>query len=132
MVIVEGKIQPKQRPRVARGIAYTPKETKVYEEKIKQAYVEQSNKRFEGLLYLEVKLYFKIPKSYPKKRVKLIDGRYCNNNKDLDNCIKVIMDGLNKAAYEDDKQIVKIKAAKYWTSKEERVEFEIKEIDCYE
>ena len=132
MVIVEGKIQPKQRPRVARGIAYTPKETKVYEEKIKQAYVEQSNKRFEGLLCLEVKLYFKIPKSYPKKRMELIDGRYCNNNKDLDNCVKVIMDGLNKVAYEDDKQIVKIKAVKCWTSKEERIEFEIQEIDYYE
>lgn len=132
MVIVEGKIQPKQRPRVARGIAYTPKETKVYEEKIKQAYQEQSNKRFNGLLSLNVKFYFKVPTSYSKRRTDLIKDRYCNNNKDLDNCIKSILDGLNGVAYEDDKQVVKINAIKIWTTNIERVEFELKEIDYYE
>ena len=133
MIIVNGKIQPKQRPRMNTKTrrTYTPQQTLDYEKLIQEAYIEQSNKRFEGLLEVDIKFYFKIPKSASKKHVALINSRYCDNHKDLDNCIKSVMDALLKVAYEDDKQVAKIKAEKFWTDKEEYIELEIKEIDFY-
>ena len=33
---------------------------------------------------------------------------------DIDNIVKVVLDGLNKVAYEDDKQVIEVKALKFW------------------
>ena len=131
IVVVEGLIIPKQRPRMNTKTrrTYTPQKTLDYERLVREAYIEQDNRRFEGLLELKVIFYFKIPKSYSKKRIEEIKDKYCGNHKDIDNCIKSIMDSLLKVAYEDDKQITKITASKKWTTGTERVEFEIKEID---
>lgn len=133
VIVVEGKIVPKARPRIntKTKVAYTPKTTKEYEARIKKEYIEQNgvNELFKGLLELNVKFFFKIPKSYSRRRINEIKDKYCGNHKDIDNCIKSVMDGLLKVAYEDDKQVVKIKASKLWTIGNERTEFEIKEID---
>ena len=124
IVVVEGLISPKQRPRMNTKTrrTYTPQKTLDYERLVREAYIEQDNRRFEGLL--ELKVIF-----YSKKRIEQIKDKYCGNHKDIDNCIKSIMDSLLKVAYEDDKQITKIAASKKWTTGTERVEFEIKEID---
>jgi Holliday junction resolvase RusA-like endonuclease len=90
--IVYGRPQAKQRPRLYRGTAYTPEATKQYELRMRNAYVEKYGdyEPMEGDLYLEVKAYFN------KK-----------NHGDLDNIIKCI-DGCNKVAFKDDKQIKEI------------------------
>jgi Holliday junction resolvase RusA-like endonuclease len=89
---VYGRPQAKQRPRLYRGTAYTPEATKQYELRMRTAYVDVygDSEPFEGDLYLEVKAYF------TKK-----------NHGDLDNIIKCV-DGLNKVAWHDDKQIKEI------------------------
>lgn len=130
MVIVEGKIRGKARPRVCKGHAFTPKETVNYENKVKECYLKQDGRYLEGSIKAIIKAYYKIPKSYTKKRVQAIkEGLELPNKKpDIDNCIKVILDALNGIAYEDDKQVVQVIAVKKWTEDIERVEFELKEI----
>jgi Holliday junction resolvase RusA-like endonuclease len=92
--IVYGRPQAKQRPRLFRGTAYTPEATKQYELKMRTAYVDayEDYEPLDGDLYVEVKVYF-------SKR----------NHGDLDNYVKTL-DGLNKVAWHDDKQIKEIHA----------------------
>jgi Holliday junction resolvase RusA-like endonuclease len=91
---VPGRPQAKQRPRLFRGTAYTPEATKMYELKMRNCYVDayENCEPFIGDLYVEVRVYF-------SKR----------NHGDLDNYVKCL-DGLNKVAWNDDKQIKEIHA----------------------
>ena len=74
--------------------------------------------------------YYKIPKSYTKKRIKnILDGMEKPTKKpDVDNIIKIVLDSLNKVAYEDDKQVVKVSLEKLYTKEDERIEFNVKEM----
>ena len=47
---------------------------------------------------------------------------------DADNIAKIVLDSLNKIAYEDDKQVVELTVIKRWTFDNERIEFEVEEI----
>ena len=47
---------------------------------------------------------------------------------DADNVAKIVLDSLNKIAYEDDKQVVELTVIKRWTFDNERIEFEVEEI----
>lgn len=132
MIIVEGYIRGKQRPRFNSKTrrTYTPQDTVNYENWVKMCYKQQSNKKLEGSIKATIIAYFAIPKSYSKKRVQAIrEGvEYPCKTPDIDNCIKIILDSLNGIAYSDDKQVVEITAIKRWTEGTERVEFELEEI----
>ena len=132
MIIVEGYIRGKQRPRFnskARR-TYTPQDTVNYENWVKLCYQQQSNIKLEGSVRALIIAHYKIPKSYTKKRVQAIrEGKeYPLKKPDIDNCIKIILDSLNGIAYRDDSQIVEVIAKKRWTEEQERVEFELEEI----
>lgn len=131
MVVVEGKIKGKARPRVCRnGIAYTPKDIVSYENWVRLCYQQQRNGILQGSIRARIIAYYKIPKSYSKKRVQAIrEGReYPCKKPDADNIAKIILDSLNKIAYDDDSQIVELKVVKKWTEENERVVFELEEI----
>lgn len=132
MVVVEGKIKGKARPRfnTKTGKAFTPGDTITYENWIKCCYQEQDGKFIDGPVKARIEVYYKIPKSYTKKRVQAIrDGLEMPLKKpDIDNCIKVILDSLNGIAYKDDSQIVEVIAVKKWTEGIERLEFSLEEI----
>ena len=130
MIVVEGKIKGKARPRLGKGYTYTPKDTINYENWVKLCYQQQGGKHLEGPIRARVIAYYKVPKSYTKKRVQAIrEGlEYPCKTPDIDNCIKIILDSLNGIAYSDDKQVVEITAIKRWTEETERVEFELEEI----
>ncbi|HHD2713896.1 RusA family crossover junction endodeoxyribonuclease [Clostridium perfringens] len=72
--------------------------------------------------------YYKIPKSYSKKRVQAIrDGLEKPIKKpDADNIAKIILDSLNGIAYKDDSQIIELSVIKRYTEENERVEFELR------
>ena len=131
MVIVEGRIRGKQRPRfnTQSGKAFTPKDTITYENWIKCCYREQSGKWLEGAIRARIEVYYKIPKSYTKKRVQAIrDGLEMPLKKpDADNVAKIVLDSLNKIAFSDDAQIVELTVIKKWTEEMERIEFELEE-----
>ena len=131
MIVVEGKIKGKARPRVFNGHGVTPKDTVSYENWVKLCYQQQYGRHLEGAIRARIIAYYKVPKSYTKKRVQAIrEGKECPQKKpDADNIGKIILDSLNKIAYEDDSQVVELTIIKRYTEATERVEFELEEID---
>ncbi|EJT6663995.1 RusA family crossover junction endodeoxyribonuclease [Clostridium perfringens] len=127
MVVVIGKIRGKARPRVCRGHAFTPKDTVEYENLVRDCYKKQDGRYLEGSIKAFIIAYYKIPKSYSKKRVQAIkDGLEEPTKKpDVDNIAKIILDSLNGIAYKDDSQIVDIRIIKKYTEDDERVELEL-------
>lgn len=131
MIIVEGKIKGKQRPRFNRiGRIYTSKETVNYENWVRFCYREQGGKHLTGAIRANITAYYKIPKSYTKKRVQAIkEGQeYPQKKPDSDNVAKIILDSLNTIAFDDDSQITELTVLKRYTEQNERVEFELEEI----
>ena len=77
MVVVEGKIKGKARPRfnTSTGRVFTPGDTISYENRIKCCYREQAGEYLKGPIRVRIEVYYKIPKSYTKKRIQAIrDG----------------------------------------------------------
>lgn len=119
--IVDGKPQGKQRPRFSRisKTVYTPNKTAKYEKQIAKAYTAAGGICFQSDCYVSVSVsaFFPIPKSYSKKkRQACIDGDIRPDKKpDMDNILKVVLDGLNSVAYEDDKQVIEVTGRKYYS-----------------
>ena len=132
MVIVTGKIKGKARPRfnTKTGRAFTPGDTITYENWIKCCYQEQDGRFIDGPVKARIEVYYKIPKSYTKKRIQAIrDGLEMPLKKpDSDNIAKIVLDSLNKLAFDDDAQVVEFTVIKTWTEEQERIEFELEEI----
>lgn len=129
---VPGKITGKGRPRVntTTAIAYTPTKTKEYENIVKQYFIikYRAVKPLEGRIAVTIKAYFGIPKNATKKQKE----EMLNNNispikkPDIDNIAKIILDALNKLAFNDDNQIIKLSIEKIY-SEEEKVYIKIEE-----
>ena len=119
--IVDGKPQGKQRPRFSRisKTVYTPTKTAKYEKQIAKAYTESGGKCIPADCYVSVSVsaFFPTPKSYSKKKREDCLERILRPDKkpDMDNILKVVLDALNKVAYEDDKQVVELIGRKYYT-----------------
>lgn len=131
MIVVEGKINGKARPRHTRaGITFTPQNTLHYENWVRLCYKDQCGKYFEGPIRASITAYYKVPKSFTKKRIEAIRNclDYPVKKPDSDNIAKIILDSLNKIAYNDDAQIIDLKVFKRWTEENERVEFNLEEI----
>lgn len=130
MIIVEGKIKGKARPRVFNGRAITPADTVQYENWVRLCYQEQCGEYLEGSIRARIIAYYKIPKSYSKKRVQaILEGKEQPIKKpDADNIAKIILDSLNDIAFHDDSQIIELTVIKRYTEENERVEFELEEI----
>ena len=111
-LIVPGKPTAKGRPRAFNpkgegGIrTFTPEKTVVAENLVKIMWIKDRRPKLNGCIRMHVYCYFKIPKSYSKKKHNLLDGQFYDKLPDVDNLIKMIMDGLNEVAFDDDKQIV--------------------------
>lgn len=131
---VLGNPQAKQRPRasVINGHArmYTPKDTVNYENLVRYTYQREVGKKLDGAIEMTVKAYFPIPKSVSKKQhVLMASETYPHTKKpDADNCIKSVSDGIQGVAFDDDKQIYKIVAEKYY-SNNPRIEVELRSYD---
>lgn len=131
---VLGNPQAKQRPRasVINGHArmYTPKDTVNYENLVRYTYQREVGKKLDGAIEMTVKAYFPIPKSVSKKQHVLMESETYPHTKkpDADNCIKSVSDGIQGVAFDDDKQIYKIVAEKYY-SNNPRIEVELRSYD---
>ena len=113
MFTVDGTAVPKQRPRISGRTAYTPKKTRDYEERVREA--------FRSTHYGFIPVYMKgtpvkacieiiqaIPKSWSNsKHLKAERGEIVptSRNGDVDNVAKSILDALNGLVYEDDCQV---------------------------
>lgn len=131
--IVLGNPVGKGRPRFTKtGHAFTPKDTKVYENLVRMKYLDQcGSAKFpdDAMLDMRIKAYYSIAPSKSKKKKELMRAGIIRPTKkpDMDNCIKAIADALNKVAYRDDSQIVDCQVRKFY-SDDPRVEIRILEI----
>lgn len=97
--VVQGPPRPKERPRLGRGgRVYTPERTKQYERAVAQQGALWCGPAWSRHGTYRVTLFF-VFKSEPR----------C----DVDNCAKAVLDALNGIAWDDDKQVVELRASKY-------------------
>lgn len=131
MIKVAGRPKGKSRPRFANGHAYTPKTTKDYEKLIGDEYMAQDGRKHTGAVRLKVEAVFKIPESWTKKKKwETIDnGKRPEVRPDIDNIVKVVMDGLNGIAYDDDSQVAEIIASKSYGLGYEGLLITLEELD---
>lgn len=113
---VPGEPRSKERPRATRnGVIYTPAKTQEAEIIVKNAFLEQ----------VPNGTYFTTPV--------IVAIVFFNGNKrrrDVDNMAKLVMDALNKVAYEDDYLVWEMTATKLWTTPDKaRTEVYIHEIE---
>ena len=128
---IDGEPKGKARPRMntRTGKAYTPDDTRMYEDYVKLLYRSKLKHYFEGYVRLTVKAYYRIAKSDSKKIKEQKKANILRPSKkpDIDNVVKLIADSLNDIAYKDDTQIVEMLAIKYF-SETPRVEVTIESI----
>lgn len=109
-----GKGRPKFSTVNGHAVAYTPAKTANYEMLVKLSYQQQCGdcKPYEKdvPLMADITALFPIPKSASKKlQAKMLSGAVRPTKKpDCDNIIKSVLDALNRVAYYDDSQVVKI------------------------
>ena len=119
---VDGAAVPKQRPRISRGRAYTPKRTKDYEGRVLEAFRSSYQGFYPAFgkdvpVRVCIRIYQEIPKSWSKKkRARAEQGEIVplSRNGDVDNIAKSILDALNGFAYEDDCQVTTLMITKQY------------------
>lgn len=131
--VIPGKPMGKQRPKFARRgrftTTYTPKKTREYEKKVKIEYNKVNRGRYlEGPLSINIKGVFEIPSSVSKKKRKEMVGKAHDKKPDADNLGKIILDPLNKLAYNDDGQVSRLNIEKIY-GEDPRVEVKICEMN---
>lgn len=118
---INGEPRGKQRPRFTKqGRAYTPKETRQYEQEIREAAlraaaIQQYTKPSADCpVQVHITSHCAIPKSWSKKKREAAQqGKIRPTVKpDADNIGKLICDALNEIAYHDDKQVAELLVSK--------------------
>ena len=71
----------------------------------------------DGLIFADMTFFIPMAVSWSKKKKSLKNGEFCDNNADLDNYEKAILDSLNGIYFKDDRQIVSQKSQKIWADK---------------
>ena len=105
-VVYDGRPQVKQRPRMTRrGRAYTPIKTHLAENVIGDGW---NGPKFEGPIYMVAKF----DRNGTTVTVGKYDGEMSPLRGDIDNYVKLVMDGLNGIAYADDNQIMYLEVYK--------------------
>lgn len=124
-IYVPGEPVAKARPRVGKqNHIYTPKKTLAHESKIREEWRENYlDPPSKNLVSLSIRFYLTRPKKIPKDF-----PEYPGKRPDIDNLIKTVLDALNGLAYEDDKQVIKIKARKEWSPTPEGVGYTVIEV----
>lgn len=129
---VPGKPVAKGRPRITtvsgHARAFTPAKTVRYEGLVALAAQNAGVGLLRGPVAIRLRAYFGHPKGKWRKRNPL-PAMPMDNGRDLDNVLKAVADGLNGVAYQDDRQIWRIDAEKWYAAQgePERCEVEIEE-----
>ena len=129
---IKGEPQGKGRPRFTNGRVYTPAKTINYESVVGLSYRNSAKGyKFTSPVRVTIKVFHKPPKNKSKKVTEdMLSGRILPTKKpDLDNVAKIILDGLNKVAWEDDTQVVEMMVIKRY-SEEPFVGVIVEEIDA--
>lgn len=132
--IVEGDPQGKARPRFSQksGTVYTPAKTVRYERLIRKAFLDAGCNAIPSDCYvgITVDAYFQIPKSYTKGKRLACQHNINRPDKkpDIDNILKIVLDGLNGVAYADDKQVIEVRCRKFYSVSSGYLKISVSEI----
>lgn len=115
--IVPSKPKGKERPRLTKnGGIYTPKITKKYEELVGIMYRSAGGREIDAKVPVRVHIsaIYQMPKNSNKAMRDLMhEAKLLPVGKpDIDNVVKIVLDGLNKVAWHDDAQVVSVLAEK--------------------
>lgn len=115
---IKGEPKGKGRPRFTKnGHVYTPEETKKYENLVAWAYKSSKGEKHTSPVRVTIKAYFKPPKKSKKVVEDMLNGKILPTKKpDVDNIAKIILDGLNGIAWEDDTQVVDVMVTKRYAT----------------
>jgi Holliday junction resolvase RusA-like endonuclease len=124
----KGKGRPRfSRDRWGRVYTRTPEDTRIFEDRVVTAYLEQVGATRQrpyfpkGVpLALSAEICFAPPESASKKKkLEMISGAIRPTKRpDADNVLKAIADSLNGLAYHDDAQVVEMQATKVYDAVE--------------
>ena len=132
---IPGPPHGKARHRTGKWGVYNPKNNAEYESMVKRQYLDAACGALirDGPVAIMLKFYFPIPRRVSKAtKAAMAQGKIRPAIKsDIDNCAKSVMDGLNGAAYHDDKQVVDLKAEK-WYAFEPKTEVTVMEVSTDE
>lgn len=119
---IPGKPFGKQRPRATRqGRMYTPAATVSFERTVGQIALEHLPAPLVGPVALEIVATFVPADSWSAKKRAAHLHRPHTQKPDLDNCMKAILDGLNRIAFADDAQVAEMVCRKVWGITEQTV-----------
>ena len=121
---VGGPAVPKQRPRMGGRRAYTPKKTKDYEQKVRQAFSDAYHGdvpvyEADTPVRASIQVIQGVPQSWSKKKREAALANQLaptSRNGDLDNIAKSILDALNECVYHDDCQVTTLVISKRYGS----------------
>jgi Holliday junction resolvase RusA-like endonuclease len=108
--VINARPQPKERPYLIRGNKRrTPPRTVNFELLVKCEFRAQHpfHEILTGPVGMSVDIQFQRPKTVKK-------GYWHTGPGDADNIIKAISDGLNRAAWVDDRQVADLRSIKHW------------------
>lgn len=131
--VVHGSPKGKGRPRFTKnGHVYTPAETAQYETLVGMSYRNSARGyKFTSPVRVTIRAYHRPPKGKSKKVVEDMMNNHILPTKkpDADNVAKIVLDALNKVAWEDDTQVVEMMVIKRY-AEEPMVAVTIEEIDA--
>ena len=109
------------------GRAVTPQATREYAEAIGWAAREAGARPRGGACRVSITAGFAIPTSWPlKKKRAACEGRLAHmTTPDVDNILKIVLDGLNGVAYADDSQVVEAACRKHYDGEKEGLEVRV-------
>jgi len=119
---------PASRARVTRWATFFPKKYQSFRDDFKQLLQHHKQDIHTGSLFVRLDFHVQMAKSWSKKKKEEYNKQYCDNNADIDNYIKAALDSLEGHYYENDKQIVMIRARKFW-AKEGHIKFDVENIE---
>ena len=100
---VSGPPCPKQRPRLAKKVVFTPAKTKVYEKLIRLACLAEAKAK-----------QWRADAKPVRVSLELSVKSLASMRADIDNLAKSVLDGMNGIAYIDDNQVVELHAHKFY------------------
>jgi len=118
---------PASRPRVTRWSTYFPKKYTQFRKDFALILDDLDVELSEGLLYAKLDFFMQIPKSWSNKKKANKEGKYADNNVDVDNLVKACLDSCEGVFYENDNQVAMIRARKFY-SIDGRIEMELSSI----
>jgi len=118
---------PASRPRVTRWSTYFPKKYTQFRKDFALILDDLDVELSEGLLYAKLDFFMQIPKSWSNKKKADKEGKYADNNVDVDNLVKACLDSCEGVFYENDNQVAMIRARKFY-SIDGRIEMELSSI----